>query len=342
MDKLAQEIEKMATNSPSSISTTKAYGKSWILTRGEILNIYGNIEDGDYEEKIDLKKLRAIQIARKFVVNEITLRKLNIAFLNNPELHFGETFNGFGPFNDLEFLKHLPNLKNFGFYTFGQIDISPIRKYVQLNHLGLGGYNIPLREIEANPYLLSFGFGEKIKDTKTISTFYQLENLRVSGQKLKGLDFVIPLKKLKRITFSLGGTTTFESLEMVEGLEELEIWRTRQLEVEHLVPINKIKTLRVLKLRQLPRITRLNWLNNSTVQTLVLDSLKGLNTFDSLREIPHLNELIIIDRIDEKGLLSIQKLGNIDTIQVPDMYLNELSMSENGMKFKKIESKYML
>lgn len=342
MEELALEIEKMVTGSPASISGTKAFGKSWILTCGEILNIYGNIQDGDFEEKIDTKKLKSIQFARKFVVNENTFRKLNNSLLSNQNLQFSMTFNWCGAFNDLQFLKHLPELKNFNFDTFSKIDVAPIRDYVQLNHLGLAGYNISLQPIEANPHFRSFGLGEKIKDFKTISSFSQLEKLTITGQSLKNIDFISPLKKLKQISFRFGGTKFFDDLATVESLEELEIWRTRQLEVEHLVPLNKIKNLRILKLRELPRIAHMNWFNNPTVETLVLDGLKSLKTFDSLKEMPHLKKLVIINWIDDNGLLSLHKLDNVNNIQIFEEYLGQVSMFDNHLKFSRIDFKYLL
>ena len=120
------------------------------------------------------------------------------------------------------------------------------------------------------------------------------------------------------------------------------LWRTRQLEVEHLVSLNKIKNLRVLKLRELPRITRMNWFNNPAVETLVLNGLKGLQTFDSLKGISTLKKLVIINWIDNNGLLSLQKLNNVNNIQVFEEYLGQVSEFDNHEKFSKIDFKYIL
>jgi len=66
----------------------------------------------------------------------------------------------------------------------------------------------------------------------------------------------LPLQYLKRISFSFGGNVIFNDLVSIQSLEELDIWRTRKLEVEQLIPINDIQNLRTLKLRELPRIEK--------------------------------------------------------------------------------------
>jgi hypothetical protein len=340
-------IKDQIESSPALKSAKIDYDHSWTLDRGGILNIYDNLDIGDFERitkhnlKIDL-----VQFSRQFNVDVQTLQLLNSnIFLKDSSTHFKEVFNGYGSFNDLHFLKHLPDLKSFGFGAFYKIDISPIKDYVQLTDFGLGGYNIPLKPIEGYKHFKSFGFGEKIKDTKIISTFLHLENLGISSQNFKSLDFILPLQYLKRISFSFGGTVIFNDLVSIKSLEELDIWRTRKLEVEHLIPINDIQNLRTLKLRELPRIENFNWLENPSLQTLVIEELKGLKSYETLENKKNIKTLILKDRLDKDKISSLANLSNINSIQVYKWYLDNeaeaFALLPNAEKIREIDIQYL-
>lgn len=340
-------IKSQIENSPALKSGTKDYDDFWTLDLAGILNIYGNLTESDLE-RINNNKTQIIlvQFARQFPVNEPTLQLLNdTIFSKDKSTRLRTTFNGHGAFNDLQFLKFLSNLKCFGFSAFYKIDLSPIRDYVELSDFGIGGYNISLVPIEGYKHLTSFGFGDKIKDTKIISTFSNLENLGISSQNLKSLDFILPLKKLKRISFSLGGTVEFNDLSLSKNIEDIDIWRTKKLELEHLVPLNKIQKLKILKLRELPRIGNFDWLQNPSLQTLVIQELKGLKSFDSLKGQKNIKTLVIKDRLDKTKIMSLGNLDNIESIQVYKWYLdnhsNDFSMLPNRDNIKEIELEYL-
>lgn len=342
-------IKGLIESSPGLGSGTIDYDHHWTVGFGGVLNIYGNLSEEDVLRIANYKsQIGHVQFARKFYVHENTLRNLNdTVFLSDKLIHLRETFNGFGAFDDLQHLMHLPNLKSYGFSSFQKIDLSPIKEYVELTNFGLGGYNISLKAIEGYKHFKSFGLGDKIKDFKIISSFINLENLGISSQNLKNLDFILPLKNLRKISFSLGSTVAFDDLVLLESLEELGIWRTKQLEIEHLIPLNKITNLKILKLQELPRITNFSWLDNSSVTTLVIENLKGLKTYESLKHNQHIKTLVIKDgRLDRDKILSIGKLNNIEDIQVYKWYLenksDSFSILPNYDKIKEMELKYLL
>jgi hypothetical protein len=346
MDDLSLEIERMANDTPSAISTTKAYSKSWILTVGGILNIYGDIHAQELACKVNAKDIRQIQFARKFNVSPETLETLDSEILSlNKEVHLREVFNGYGAFNDLEFLKYLPNLKSFGFGVCYDLDLSPIRKFVQLENFGLGGRNISLKELRGYQSITSFGFGDKVKDYDSISTLLNVENINIGGHNLKTLNFLFHLKKLKRLSFSLGGTTAFEELQNLEKLEELDIWRTRKIEIENLIPINSIEKLKILKLRELPRIDTLNWICNNSLDTLLIQEMKGLKSFESISKIGNINTLVIKDNLDFNKIKSLQSLDNVKEIQIYQGYLDSKKYIIDDKlkpKLKGIELRYLI
>jgi hypothetical protein len=323
------------------------YDHGWTLSTSGLLNIYNDLIESDFERIIKHGiPIKSVQFALRFSVNEKTLKLLNDAvFVSQDEALFRVILNGCGAFDDLNFLKHLPNLKGFGFRAMDKVDISPIVDFVKLKNLGLAGGNISLKAIEGYKSLTSFGFGDKIKNLEVISSFSNLENLGVSGKNLKNLEFIVPLKNLKRISFSLGGTSKLNELSKVANLEDVDIWRTRKLTIEDLTPLNEISGLKVLKLRQLPNITHFNWLQNPSLQCLFIQNLKGLKSYETLKNI-HTKTLIISDKLDETKIESIGHLNNIESIQINKWYLEKyahlFSKLTNKDKITEMELQYLM
>lgn len=187
--------------------------------------------------------------------------------------------------------------------------------------------------------------GEKIKDTQIVSSFDNIETLGILSQNLKSIAFAISLKKLKKLSFWGGGTNQFNDLPLIENLEELDIWRTRKLEMEHLIPLNKISNLKTLYLRELPRIENFNWLQHPGLETLVIEELKGLNSFDALANNSNLKTLVIKAVINKEKIASLGALTGIETIQVyKEWHLKnhsiDFSTLPNADRIKEMESKY--
>ncbi|MBL0019937.1 MAG: hypothetical protein IPP17_26800 [Bacteroidetes bacterium] len=102
-------IKGQIESSPALKSGTIDYDHHWTLNRGGILNIYGNLEYDDIARITGHPiPIKLIQFVRQFQVNEQTLRLLNEKyFIMTKSTRFRETFNGYGAFNDLQFLKYL-------------------------------------------------------------------------------------------------------------------------------------------------------------------------------------------------------------------------------------------
>lgn len=320
---LEEEIKGMIAGSPAIQSTTQAHGKSWMLTCGGVLNIYGNTPLEELAQALVPADVRQIQFARKFAVSDVTLHAIDATILRpNPTALLRTTFNGHGAFDDLTFLKHLPHLGTLGVGTFNRLDLSPIVEYTQLKDLGLGGYNLNLSPLVGYEPLESFGFGDKVKDYVSISKIPNLKQLAIGGQKLRSLTFLRELAKLERLSFSFGGTTQFEDLPALDTLVELDLWRTRMLEAEHLEPLNRIPRLASLSLRELPRIKTLEWLQSPTLKKLLLEDMRGLRTYDSLINLPHLDALVIKTALTPQQLQSLESLGNVSTIFLYQHHIN--------------------
>jgi len=311
-----RSIREMIEASPALRQSTLDFGESWALTTSGVLNVYGDLPSSDVQRIAGLR-VAQIQFARRFPVSERTLRLINDHILaGQPGAHLRETLNGFGAFDDLGFLEHLPLLRSLGVNAFHDLDVSPIRKHVALEALGIGGHRISLQPIRGYESLTSFGLGEKVKDLGSVSTFQNLRSISIMSQSLPTLAFLRPLGKLTSLSFGLGGTRNFRELTDLGCLEELSLWRTLKLESEHLHPLNGVRNLHRLHLHELPRIRSLDWLTNPTVRTVEIEAMRGLRDYGSLRDLPNLETLIIKNPVDAAALASLRSSRSLKEVRV--------------------------
>jgi len=69
----------------------------------------------------------------------------------------------------------------------------------------------------------------------------------------------------------LGGTKNLEALSEIGKIQELSFMWVRQLRIEHLYPINKMKNLNKLKFDRQPHLLNLEWLKNKTIDVEVIN-----------------------------------------------------------------------
>jgi hypothetical protein len=321
----SEPVDELLLRNPELRRTLADHGGTWMLLRGGVLNIYGELDRADAERIGAQAKLELIQFGRKFDVSNATLQLVNDPVLaQHPQASLSETLNGFGAFEDLGFLAHLPRLRSLGIGGNHAIDLRPIRSHGALEHLRVGGLGTSLSPLQGYERLRSFAFGERIKHHEAVGTFTNLERLTINGQNLKSLAFLKPLQSLRSLSFVLGGTRRFADLTDLPRLDELSIWRTRKVEIDDLLPLNQINSLRRLVLRELPRITSLDWLTNSSLHVLELEKMKGLRSYASLAGPPSLKTLILRDEVTEAHIVELARLGSLNEVYVYDHYRSEL------------------
>lgn len=253
-------------------STTIAYSDNFILTVGGVLNIYDNLTETDCNVIVSTNKLKQIQFAKSFKVDSKTFDLINSHFLtpdSYPSLDF--SLNGFGAINDLECLSQLPNLKSLTVDMFKNNQIDKINQYCRLRALGLGGYGISIKAISQQTQLEELFLFEKLKDIEAIDSIKNLKKITFSMMTLKSLDFLTNLDNLRELNFMLGSKTNYERLPDIGKIEKLSFTRVRELAPEHLLPINKMSYLKVLKFDTQARLTDLDWLTNKTIKTEVIN-----------------------------------------------------------------------
>ena len=258
--------------SPAIKSTTIAYSDRFIMTIGGVVNIYDNLISSDCDMIIDTQKIKQIQFAKKFIVSNETYGLINGRLLNDsckPTLRL--TLNGFGAEENLDCLEFLNNTKSLSVDMFKNKEIENINKYLQLEHLAIGGQGLSIKSISEQIGLSSLFVFDKLKDIETIGKLVNLKKLTISRMTLKSLDFLTSLKKLKELNFMLGSATDYEKLFEIGELKKLSFTRVRQLKKEHLLVLNKMKYLNELTFDTQPNLFDLDWLTDKSINAEVIN-----------------------------------------------------------------------
>jgi hypothetical protein len=262
-------------SSPAIKSSTASYDENYILSNNGILNIYGNCSKKEIEKSLQEKTkwgITLIQFARQFKVEKELLKLLNERVLKEfPNCSLRQVFNGYGAFDNLNFLEHLNNLSDLRIEMFGEIDLKPINKYCKLKSLAIGGDKSKIEGITNHESIENLFVFDKVKDIQLIGRMKNLKKLTISKMTLKNLDFLNGLTNLNELHFMLGGTKNLGALPQIGKIEELSFTWVRQLKMEHLNPINDMKFLKKLKFDRQPHLLNLDWLNNKEIETEIIN-----------------------------------------------------------------------
>ncbi len=254
----------------SAISTTSAYSDNFILTISGVLNIYYDLTEEDCDLIIEKNILRQLQFARASV-NVKTLKLINDKLLpTRQNLSIRVDLNGYGAFKNLDFLEHLPSLKNLSVDFFNANEVEKINNCLQLESLSIGTNRISIKPLLSQTSLKNLFIFERPKDLEIIGEMCWLEKLSFSMQSLKSLDFLCPLLNLKELHFLAGGTRNLLALPKIGKIENLSFLRVRELTIENLLPINQMKFLKRLSFESQPHLTGLNWLTDKTIKTDII------------------------------------------------------------------------
>ena len=261
----------MIESSPGLIMTTSVYTDNFALTIGGVLNIYNDLTEEDCELILNARRINQIQFAGG-KLNDKTLKLINEKLLPSRQgICLYVTINGFGAFDNLDFLKKLPNLRNLTADLFKNDEVNKINKYLELETLAIGTYGVSLKPIVQQTSLKTLSVFEKPKDVEIIREMPWLESLTFSKQTLKDLEFLTPLVLLKELHFMLGGTKNLAALPKIGIIEKLSFIWVRQLMIENLLPINEMKFLKELSFDTQTHLTDLNWLQDKSIKTEVIN-----------------------------------------------------------------------
>lgn len=258
--------------SPAIKSTTIAHSDNFIMTVGGIVNIYDNLTDSDCDMIQNTKKIKQIQFADNFKITAQTYDLINHRLLSDsskPTLRL--VLNGFGIVDNLDCLEFLTNTKSLTVDMFKNRQIENINKYLQLEHLGIGGQGLSIKPISEQSELISLFVFDKLNDVETIGKLINLKKLTVSKLTLKNLDFLTTLNQLAELNFMLGSATDYRKLPEIGVIEKMTFTRVRQLTKKHLMILNEMKYLKELTFDTQPNIYDLNWLTDKSIKTEVFN-----------------------------------------------------------------------
>jgi hypothetical protein len=265
-------VKQMIEESPAIKMGTLAYSNSFMLTSGGVLNIYDDLTEADCLSITSSGMLKQIQFARSFNVVDDTFNLINSRLLpssKNPKLRV--VLNGHDAVNDLKCLRLLTNLRSLTVDMFKNDQLKELNQYAKLEVLGLGGHGISVKPIAQQTNLEELFLFGKLKDVESISAMKWLKKVTFSQITLKNLDFLADLEELRELSFMLGGASNYEQLPNIGKIESLSFGRVRQLTIEHLQPINRMKYLKKLSFDTQAHLTDLDWLTDRTVKTEVIN-----------------------------------------------------------------------
>jgi hypothetical protein len=264
---MKHSVKQMIESSPGLISTTTVYTDNFALTIGGVLNIYYDLTKEDCDLIVKAKRFNQIQFAADKLSND-TFRYINETLLpSRQNICLRILTNGYGAFNNLDFLSKLPNLKNLTADLFKNDEVEKINKFLKLETLAIGTHRISLKPIIQQTFLKNLFVFDKPKDIEFIGKMSWLDNLTFSMQTLKSLDFLIPLVNLKELHFMLGGTKNLDDLPNIGKIKKLSFTRVQKLTIENLLPINNMKFLKELSFDTQAYLTDLDWLKDKTLKT---------------------------------------------------------------------------
>lgn len=268
---MTHSVKQMIESSPALISTTSFYTDNFVLTNGGVLNIYYDLTKEDCDLITNAKRFNQLQFAAD-KLSDNTLRYINEKLLpSRQNICLSVVINGHGAFNSLDFLSKLPNLKNLAVDLFKNDELEKINKFLKLETLTIGAHRTSLKPIIQQTFLKNLFVFAKPKDIEFLGKMSWLDNLTLSMQTLKSLDFLIPIGNLKELHFILGGTNNLAGLPNIGKIEKLSFMRVRPLMIENLLPINEMKFLKELSFDTQAHLTDLNWLKDKTIKTNIIN-----------------------------------------------------------------------
>ena len=236
-----------------------------------VLNIYSDLTGEDCHAiaqaaAASKQGLRQIQFARRFPVGRDTLVHLNnIIVREYPFATLRETINGYGAFNNLEFLRWLPDLKKLVIDLIQPASLQPVVDYTRLEDLFLDGRSVSLTSLAGASALTHFVGNAKLSAVEAIATFSNLSTLALSKQRLNNLDFLRPVSQLTSLTLWQGKIKDLAALPSIGRIEQLKFVNVAELSPEQLSPLNEMPFLKRLILYDQLGVRDISWLTNPNV-----------------------------------------------------------------------------
>lgn len=257
------------------------------------INIYQDLVESDIEMLIQEKNIHSLQFYYFKNPSEKTWETLNKFYEKYPEI--GLTIFWYDTI-DFIFLHKIPNVRKFGVNSYLTKEFKPIEVLSLLNKLHLGetksiSINIDFIKTFKNLEILNIdGMKKGIENIKYLT---QLISLNLRGIKLKNINWISSLEKLRLLKLMFGSYQSLESLSELKNLEYLAISRVRQ--IENYDFLNGLVNLKFLHFEGLASMEALpSFQGLKKLRKIQIENLSKIENIRQIASLENLEELLFI------------------------------------------------
>lgn len=198
------------------------------------------------------------------------------------ELNDGKGWRG----DNLDFLKHLTNLKSVIIIDFSIKSIEAVHFLKELIKLEISTYSKTPIDFKAFPELVDCS----LEWSNSSESLFE----------------VLSLKKLLINSYNKKSSDNFSKF---INLEELSILNSQ---IEDIQGLSKLKNIKALRLGNLKKLTSLKGLNNlHELVELEIQKCKGIFTISEIQKLNKLERLLLLDSGNVPSIKGIEKLANL-------------------------------
>ncbi|NCQ81990.1 hypothetical protein GW750_04210 [bacterium] len=296
--------------------------------------------ESDIENLIKEKNIHSLQFYAFKIPSVKTWETLNVFYGRYPEI--GLTIFWHDAV-DFTFLIKIPNVRNFGVNSFLTKDFKSIEIIPQLTKLHLGetkstAVNIEFIKKFTDIEILNIdGMKKGIENIKYLT---KISSLSLRGVKLKNLNWISSLQKLKLLKLMFGSYQSLESLAELKHLEYLGISRVRQIEnYEFLKGLINLKFLHFEGLATMDTLPSFQGLKN--LRKIQIENLSKLENIKEIEFLENLEELLFLFpenfKASDRNLL-LDKLFEI-ALKLPNLKMTNLLFWTEHKKYKALLDK---
>lgn len=211
-----------------------------------------------------------------------------------------------GQTHTLDFVEDFSGIKALMISVSGLTSLEPLASVSDsLEWLSIGGWMEPSK-LSCKPLvqcrkLRSLSLDRLPKDLEAIETLTGLEELSLLGFTFESLEVLRPLKNLERLWIGFGSVPDIGPVGELPKLKALELMRIRKL--GDLSPLSRVKTLQFLAVADMKQIVEMPDCSHlKLLRRVYLDTMNGITDLSGLAKAPGLEELIVVESKIEAGV----------------------------------------
>ncbi|CAH2213864.1 leucine-rich repeat domain-containing protein [Tepidibacter aestuarii] len=249
---------------------------------------------------IKLEKLRRIQFSKALDENDYI--KIAEFLKQYPNIILRVYLDYKKSILNLDFLKYFSNHARIAIDLYNIEDISGMKylnKDLRYFSFGATKKRFSLKFLQELSNLEELFLEGHAKDIEVLSNLVKLQDLVLKSIKVPNLEFLLPLKRLKKFDMKLGGTTNLKLLPYIGEIEYLELWMIRGLkEISFVSEMTKLRYLFLQSLKNVVELPNLRKLEK--LKRIQLINMKGIKNLSPLLDAKKLKYLEIYEALHLK------------------------------------------